>query len=155
MQLILWRHAEAEDGGGKPDTDRELTKKGHKQAERMAAWLQSRVDKRWRILVSPARRTLQTVAPLGLPFEEDDSVGLAATAQAVLDAAEWPHGARDVIVVGHQPTLGEVASALLGSDDGLSIKKGAIWWFVARERNGKDEAVLRLVMSAEETDEGD
>ena len=39
MDLILWRHAEAEDGVGKPDTERELTKRGRKQAERMAEWL--------------------------------------------------------------------------------------------------------------------
>ena len=33
MQLILWRHAEAEDGTGKPDIERDLTKRGRKQAE--------------------------------------------------------------------------------------------------------------------------
>ena len=45
--LILWRHAEAEDladndetGGN--DLSRRLTHKGEKQAARMAAWLQHR-----------------------------------------------------------------------------------------------------------------
>ena len=37
MDLILWRHAEAE--AGEPDDGRALTSKGHKQAEKMAAWL--------------------------------------------------------------------------------------------------------------------
>jgi phosphohistidine phosphatase len=37
MELILWRHAEAEDGI--PDMARELTSKGKKQAKHMAAWL--------------------------------------------------------------------------------------------------------------------
>jgi phosphohistidine phosphatase len=155
MQLILWRHAEAEEGGpGKADTDRALTKKGHKQADRMAAWLRPRVDKHWRILVSPARRTLQTVEPLGLPFAEAEAVGLAADARSVLRAAEWPRSKLDVIVVGHQPTLGEVASLLLGSTEGLAMKKGAIWWFAARDREGEAETVLKIVMSAEEAAEG-
>src|SRR5436190_21449722 len=37
MDLILWRHADAEPG--EPDIGRRLTAKGLKQAERVAAWL--------------------------------------------------------------------------------------------------------------------
>ena len=36
MELILWRHAEAEGPGPKGDLARSLTKKGRRQAERMA-----------------------------------------------------------------------------------------------------------------------
>ena len=40
MDLILWRHAEAEDAAeGQGDLDRVLTSRGEKQAARMAAWL--------------------------------------------------------------------------------------------------------------------
>ena len=149
MQLILWRHAEAEDGGGKPDTDRELTKKGRKQADRMAAWLRDRIDKDWRILVSPAKRTLQTVDPLGFAFEEDEAVGLSATAKTVLAAADWPDGDSDVVVVGHNPTLGEVASKLLGTTEEVSFKKGAVWWFVSREEG----PALRVVIGPEDVED--
>src|SRR5436190_9420883 len=128
MQLILWRHAEAEDGLGKADTDRELTKKGRKQADRMAAWLRDHIDKDWRILVSPAKRTLQTAEPLGFAFDEEAAVGLAATVKTVLGAADWPGGDEDVVVVGHQPTLGEVAAKILGTTEEVAIKKGAVWW---------------------------
>ena len=38
MELILWRHADAE--LGQPDSERRLTDKGHKQAARMAKWLE-------------------------------------------------------------------------------------------------------------------
>ena len=55
MELILWRHAEAEDGA--PDIARELTAKGHKQATKMAEFLRPRLPENTRILVSPARRT--------------------------------------------------------------------------------------------------
>jgi len=73
VQLILWRHAEAEDAGGKDDLARELTKKGHRQAERMAKWLKPRLEGDWRILVSPSKRTLQTVAPLNHDFAVENA----------------------------------------------------------------------------------
>lgn len=152
MELILWRHAEAEDRAQDSDADaaRELTKRGRKQAERMAAWLGPRLDESWRILVSPAARTLQTVEPLGREFERSDAVGLAATARSVLQAACWPGGDGNVLVVGHQPTLGNVAACLLdGHEADVSIRKGAVWWFVTRDRDGRRETALRAVIDPE------
>jgi len=53
---------------------------------------------------------------------------------------------RQVLVVGHQPTLGEVAAQLLGCEgSALSIKKGALWWFSRRE--GSEQITLRLVIT--------
>jgi len=52
------------------------------------------------------------------------------------------------LVVGHQPTLGDVAAQLLGCNgSSLSIKKGAVWWFNRREREGMVQLALRLVIS--------
>ena len=51
MELVLWRHADAEDGI--PDEARKLTPKGIRQAERMAAWLRERLPQHARILNSP------------------------------------------------------------------------------------------------------
>ena len=154
MQLILWRHAEAEDADGKDDLARELTKKGHRQAERMAKWLKPRLGGEWRILVSPSKRTLQTVAPLNHDFAVENAVSTDASANGVLKAAGWPGNAHDVIVVGHQPTLGEVASVLLlGEEGGTAIRKGAVWWFEARATGGKMNAVLRAVLSPDLLDD--
>ena len=151
MELILWRHAEAEDANGKADADRELTKKGRKQAERMAEWLRSRLSRDWRILASPATRAVETVEPLGMDCEESDAVGLSATPQSILQAAGWPHGKQSVLVVGHQPTLGQVAAMLLeGSGGDVAVKKGAIWWFVTRERDGELQTLLQTVMNPDE-----
>ena len=151
MELILWRHAEAEEPGGKDDMARELTKRGRKQAERMAAWLRPHMGDEWRILVSPATRTLETVAPLGQPYEECEEVGLAATPDSVLHVAEWPRARRPVLVVGHQPTLGQVAARLLGGAEGeVSVRKGAAWWFVSRERDGELQTVLQAVTDPEQ-----
>jgi phosphohistidine phosphatase len=154
MQLILWRHAEAEDHGLKPDTDRELTKKGRKQAERMAAWLRPRIGKDFRILVSPSKRTRQTVKPLERDFDLDEGVGLAATAESILKAAGWPDSEENVLVVGHQPTLGQVASVLLGAGVGdVSIRKGAVWWFNTRKGDSGLQTVLELVLGSEQVEE--
>jgi phosphohistidine phosphatase len=150
MELILWRHAEAEEPGGRDDMARELTKRGRKQAERMAHWLQPRIDPSWRILVSPATRTLQTVKPLGREYEVSESVGLSANARGVLAEADWPRAERSVLVVGHQPTLGEVASVLLLGDEGAAaVRKGSIWWFASRSREGRMEATLKAVLAPE------
>jgi phosphohistidine phosphatase len=144
MDLILWRHAEAADGI--PDHARELTAKGIKQAAKIAVFLHQHLPKERRILVSPATRTQQTAAALTSHFTLAPTISPGASAHAVLQAARWPDSAGTVLVVGHQPTLGEVAAELLGcKDTSLSIKKGALWWFSQREDS--DQVTLRLVIS--------
>ncbi|MDD5328838.1 MAG: histidine phosphatase family protein [Sulfuricella sp.] len=144
MDLILWRHAEAEDGF--PDEARKLTAKGGKQAAKMAAWLKAQLPADALILVSPTARTRQTAAALTEDCRIAEAVAPGASAAAVLAAAGWPDAQGTVVVVGHQPTLGEVAAYLLAdSRDSWSIKKGAVWWFGRREA----ETVLKAVMSPE------
>ena len=106
MDLILWRHAEAEDAPGNDDLGRALTARGRKQAERMAAWLAPR-----------------------LPATTVDAIAPGAAAQAVLDAAGWPAGGGAVLIVGHQPTLGETAARAVGEgDEHWRLRKGAVCW---------------------------
>jgi len=148
MDLILWRHAEAEDGI--PDAARQLTAKGQKQAQQMAAWLSTHLPQNTRILVSPATRTQETAAALGQEFETVKEVGLSANANSLLTKAGWPHAEGAVLVVSHQPTLGEVAAFLLtGEERAWSVKKGAVWWFVNRTRQGEGQSVLRCVLAPE------
>ena len=127
MDLILWRHAEAEPG--EPDLGRRLTAKGIKQAERMAAWLERHLPDTTRILVSPADRAQQTARALKRKFKTCPSSRPARRAAAVLAAAGWPDSREPVLVVGHQPTLGEVAAFLL---TGEQRRRGAC----ARRRCG-------------------
>ncbi len=146
MELILWRHAEAEDGW--PDAARALTPKGRKQAEKMAAWLAPRLPPDTRILVSPALRTQQTVAALGLDFSTHDELAPGASEHEVLHTAGWPAENSSVLIVGHQPTLGAVAALLLGQQNvSWSVKKGAVWWISGRTRFGSMTSQLRAVMS--------
>lgn len=145
MELILWRHAEAEDGV--PDLKRELTDKGRRQAARIADWLNPRLPQDIRILVSPAVRTLQTAQALGRSYSEVPALAPGARSADVLAAAGWPDAAYPVLVVGHQPTLGQVALQLLAGQVGdLTVKKGGLWWFQGRERGGRQDVVLRAVV---------
>ena len=149
MDLILWRHAEAEDGV--PDTARRLTPKGEKQAQKVAKWLKERIEAPMRVLVSPAVRTRQTASALTNKFETRDEVGVSTSAQQVLRAAGYPNAAGTMIVVGHQPTLGQVAALLLtGEEAERDIKKGAVWWFEVADSDGKPYASLRAVIAPRE-----
>ena len=141
MELILWRHAEAEDGV--PDSARELTGKGLKQAQAMAEWLKPRLPKNTRIIVSPTKRTQQTAAALADDYETAREIGPGASVKSVLAAAGWPDAKGAVVVVGHQPTLGEVAAFLMSGDlMGWNVRKGAIWWFNYKKRGDVAEVVL-------------
>jgi phosphohistidine phosphatase len=148
MNLILWRHAEAEDTASS-DLARQLTPRGRKQAQAGAKWLRARIDDDAVILVSPATRTIQTVEALTDQYRVVREIAPDASASDVLSAAGWPDGvAPTVVVVGHQPTLGHVAARLVAKNgDSWAIKKGGIWWIESRERSGDLEAVLRAAIS--------
>jgi|SRR5581483_5606 len=149
MDLVLWRHAEAEDGS--PDATRKLTAKGQKQAEKIAKWLKGRIESPVRVLVSPAVRARQTASALTEKFETSGEVGLSTSVRRVLCAAGYPTADGTVIVVGHQPTLGQVAAFLLTGEPGeWDVKKGAAWWFEIVDNGGAPYASLRAVIAPRE-----
>ncbi len=148
MDLILWRHATAEDG--LPDHERALTPYGEQQARRVAEWLQHSLHGPYRMIVSPAVRTQSTARALTSHFETQRLVGVGATPAQILQAARWPDADLPVIVVGHQPSLGQTAAWLLsGKEDNWSVRKGALWWLSQRDRNGSKQVVLRAVLNPE------
>jgi phosphohistidine phosphatase len=146
MDLILWRHCEAEPG--EPDLGRRLTSKGLKQAERMAQWLDSHLPDTCRVLASPADRAQQTAVALQRKFKTVPELGPGATVGAVLAAANWPDSREPVLIVGHQPTLGAVASFLLSGEEAYwSVRKGAVWWLSNRAKEGGAAVVLKVVVA--------
>ncbi|RQV69774.1 phosphohistidine phosphatase SixA [Burkholderia cenocepacia] len=150
MNLILWRHAEAEDYAAS-DLARQLTVRGRKDAQAMAKWLRGRLETNTVILASPAARTVQTVEALTDQYRTVDALAPGGSVDDVLAAAGWPEGiAPTVVIVGHQPTLGSVAAQLIvGDDDSWSVKKGGIVWLASRTRDGSRQAVLRAVLTPE------
>jgi phosphohistidine phosphatase len=141
MDLILWRHADAEDGT--PDAERKLTPKGEKQAKRVADWLKEHLPDGYVVLASPARRARQTAQALTKKPEIVEGLGAAASPSGVLKAAGWPDRDGLVVVVGHQPTLGQaIALALTGKEEGWSLRKGALWWLRSRDGDAAVRAVI-------------
>ncbi|KAB2912230.1 MAG: histidine phosphatase family protein [Dechloromonas sp.] len=152
MDLLLWRHAEAEEGDD--DLKRRLTERGESQARAMAAWIRQHQPKDLRIIVSPAIRTQQTAQALKLPFETHRKIGPEACVSELIAASGWPLAGGAVLIVGHQPSLGRLASLLLaGQEAEWSIKKGALWWLSNRVRRGETQTVLRAMMPVELLDE--
>ena len=142
MVLILWRHADAEDG--MRDLERKLTQKGKKQAARVADWLRERLPENTVVLASPARRAQQTAEALSDSFETLPELAPEAAPQEVLAAAGWPKAHGTVVVVGHQPTLGRAAAlALTGAAADWGMKKGSVWWL---RRDDHGEVSLRAVI---------
>ena len=141
MDLILWRHAEAVDlelvGD---DFERPLTSRGEKQADRMAHWLDRQLPAGARILASPTRRTEQTVMALGRKYKTQGVLSPLGTPAQLLELVQWPQAKGCVLVVGHQPTLGQTIAQLLGMDVAeCSVKKGAVWWLRYRERGTPEQ----------------
>jgi phosphohistidine phosphatase len=146
MDLILWRHAEAEDGP--PDLERRLTSRGHKHAARVAQWLLQRLPAKFVVLASPARRAQETAQALGVAFRTVPSLAPGASVQAILKAADWPERKSAVVIVGHQPDLGRVALHLVsGAAGDGTIKKGGLWWLTNRVRNDETQVVVRAVVA--------
>ena len=151
MDLILWRHADAAavKNESEPDCGRRLTSKGRKQASHVAQWLERHLPESARVLVSPSVRTRETAELLGRKFHTVAELGPGAQAAQVLIAAGWPDCRHAVLVIGHQPTLGQVASLLLfGQEQDLTMRKGAAWWLTNRSREDNESRNSRLMLRA-------
>ena len=151
MELILWRHAEAHDAKeGQDDLERALTPRGEKQAARMSAWLDRQLPQGLRVVSSPARRTEQTAQALGRKYKLRAELLPDGTPTDLLELVQWDKGNGAVLVVGHQPLLGQTAAHLLGlGQDACAIRKGAVWWLRRRQRLENNQTVLMAVMCPE------
>jgi phosphohistidine phosphatase len=151
MDLILWRHAEAlEMRELADDLDRALTPKGERQAQRLATWLNRQLPASTRVLASPARRAQQTAAALDRKFKTLPALAPDGTVEGLLHAVRWPDAREPVLVVGHQPVMGLVAAYLIaGEAQAWAVRKAAVWWLRARERDGELQVVLHAVVSPE------
>ena len=135
MELILWRHAEAEPHAPDREGDqrRALTAKGARHASRVGAWLDRQLPAQCRILSSPAVRCVQTAEALGRKFTTVEALNTESTAERILEAAGWPDGRQPVVIVGHNPLLGQVASLIFsGVAHEWKIKKASVFWIASK-----------------------
>ena len=149
MDLILWRHAEAEDGHD--DLARQLTTKGQQQACSSGAWLAAQLPPHYRVWASAAARSQQTAAYLGRGLiirpeinPETDVLVFPALLAAIGDE-------QTVVITGHQPWLGAWCAYLLNGNWNAgfdwSVKKSGFWWFRYQNTHGLAHAKLVAAMT--------
>jgi phosphohistidine phosphatase len=144
MNLILWRHAEAQPGAD--DLARALTQKGFAQAAAMGHWLKRHLVPEARIIASPALRAQQTAQALTRNYETSLDIAPDRPIEGLLRASGWPDG-KTIVLVGHQPALGRLAALLLsGSAADWRLRKGAAWWLKHRVREGEEQVVLHSAL---------
>lgn len=147
MDLILWRHADAEEGVD--DLARPLTPKGIKQAKKVATWLREQLKDaaEYRVIASEAVRSQATAQQLRADFEINAKINPGCHNACYLEVARWPRDiGKFVVVVGHQPNLGEVAALLLtGKELEWNTRKGGIWWI---QRKVMDDGRVKYVLKA-------
>lgn len=149
MDLIIWRHAEAQENADPAlDLERPLTPRGFKQATRMAGWLDRNLPDNAKIFSSPARRCKDTAQRLDRKYKTIDELLMDANIHKLLEMLGWPEAKTTVVLVGHQPMLGQLIAQLLGfQENQCAIRKSTVWWLRSRERNEKWETVLVTVQS--------
>lgn len=150
MDMLLWRHAEALDANEDQPEDmlRPLTPRGIKQAQRMAKWLDQHMPEGMRVLCSPAVRCESTVLALRRKYKICPELAPDGNVQTLLELAHWPDARTPVLIVGHQPILGQAIAQLLGLPvEGLSVRKGSVWWLRNRMRQDAQNTLVHCVQS--------
>ena len=131
---------------------RTLSPRGDKQARRMGAWLDRHLPSGTKVFASPALRADHTARALDRKYKTSAALAPLANAQDLLGLVHWPHANGCVLVVGHQPTLGQVIAQVLGfPEQACAIRKGSVWWlrYREREREIEGETVVVSVQSAD------
>ena len=151
MDLIFWRHAEtteAEDG--QADAERPLTARGERQALRMAHWLERQLPESTKVLCCPSVRAERTVIPLRRKYKLREELSPNASIDDVLTLAQWPLNKHSVLLVTHQPLIGEIISQLMQIQlQELVVRKGSVWWLRSRFKDEKPQTMLVTVQTPE------
>lgn len=136
MELMLMRHAEAEDADGTrwPDDDlRPLTRRGRKMQRKVAKALRRMGLVPDHVFTSPRVRALDTAEisaeAWGLKeLIETPALGRKYSPRAVVDLLRDFSGDERVMLVGHEPDLSQLAATLLGpaAGPGIIFKKSAV-----------------------------
>ena len=151
MDLIFWRHAETTEAlDGQADAERPLTARGERQALRMAHWLERQLPESTKILCCPSVRAEQTVITLGRKYKLREELSPNASIDDVLTLAQWPLNKNSILLVTHQPLIGEIISQLMQIQlQELVVRKGSVWWLRSRFKDEKPQTMLVTVQTPE------
>ena len=144
MKILLLRHAEAAPQYGN-DFDRALTEKGKKQVREVAASLSSLSLSEFEVVVSPARRTLETLDLLRESLEFETKYRISASLYSgnvdnyfdVIRESTY----ESLLMIGHNPAISEAASRLSSS---AMILDTAAWVLIEFDRKTDLGVVTQL-----------
>ena len=124
-ELLLFRHAKSDRTDPTlADFDRPLAERGKEDAHTMGQWIQQQRLQPDFILVSPAKRTLQTIKRARSRFDADNQVPCihderiyeAPMTHLLAALADVPSHTKRVMMVGHNPGLEQLMNFLAGQD---------------------------------------
>jgi len=139
--ILLWRHAEAEvESVSGLDSDRALTKRGRKDAVKMAAWLVKNWPEDTLVFSSPALRCIETAMALQIAglskkiaIQNADFLAVDTPLEYYIAQVLKCAASKNVLFIGHQPNLAHLIGKLIHlPPEACVVKKGAVWW--VRER---------------------
>ncbi len=135
MLVYILRHAIAIDRGttGYPNDDRPLTEDGKDKMSKEAKGIAKLIDEIDVILTSPLIRAHDTARIVSRALGAEKKLEVCkellpgSSMKNLLSYLSKYKGLNSIMVVGHQPDLGFLASTLLGSEDSIvELKKGAM-----------------------------
>ncbi len=114
--LVLMRHGKSDYPPGVPDHERPLAARGIREAALAGDWLRENVPAIDAVLCSTAVRTRETLDRTGVdaPTRYLDSLYGAAPGTMIGEINRVDESVGALLVVGHEPTMGEVALGLAG-----------------------------------------
>ena len=147
------RHADAIDGNGN-DFSRTLSESGRSQAEKMGRWLKDMKLGKVLVVTSPLPRAHETANIVASCLGDDETLrpderlspGMT-TEEGTTLVHEFGQSAERLLLVGHAPDLGALASYLMGAkEQSVEMRKGAIACFDTT-RAGFGGSVLKWLIT--------
>jgi len=157
--LYLVRHGIAEAAGSGGDAERRLTSEGVRKLRQVARGLKRLILKPDAIISSPLRRAEQTAAILcavlapGAVPQLCPLLAPGEGAEAVAAGLREHRRAHELVLVGHQPSLGQLASYLLARSPHvveLPFRKGGVAAIVVDSLPPRASGTLEWFVTAEQ-----
>jgi len=69
--------------------------------------------------------------------------------EQILSVCNWPNSREPVLIIGHQPHLGDIVCKLIPSIQECAMRKGNVWWISQKDSEEDPTTFLKAVMSPE------